>query len=203
MYETIEIIMKRRSIRRFSSLQVSDEAVETLLQCALYAPSGHNRQLSRFIVLQGDIALGELNGIIQQELAGSDPAPGSPIYVGAQRAREEGYQFCYQAPTLITAVAPRDYPNAMADCACALENVMLAATALGLGSCWSNQAHWLTDVPAIRAFFARYGLREEEDIFGSVAVGYGEGPYPTAALRKDGRIEWNKTEFRSKEKDNG
>lgn len=194
MYETIEIILKRRSIRRFSPLQVSDEAVKTLLQCALYAPSGHNRQLSRFIVIQGMSVLGELNEIIQRELAGSAPAPGTPMYAGAQRAKGEGYQFCHNAPTLITAVAPRDHLNAMADCACALENIMLAATALGLGSCWSNQAHWLTGVPAIRSFFARYGLREGEDIFGSVAVGYAEGPYPAAALRKDGRIEWVKWE---------
>lgn len=43
---------------------------------------------------------------------------------------------------VISAVAPRDYDNAMADCAMALENVQLAAAALGLGACWANQPHW-------------------------------------------------------------
>ena len=188
MNETIETILKRRSIRRFSPSQVDDEDLETILTCALYAPSGHNLQSPRFIVMQKPATLTELNGIIQKALACIAPQPGTPQYSGALRARQAGYHFCYNAPTLITAVAPKDNPNAMADCACALENCMLAATALGLGSCWSNQVHWLTEVMELRALFARFGLKEEEDIFGSVAIGYAEGLFPSPDSRKTGRV---------------
>lgn len=48
---------------------------------------------------------------------------------------------------------------------------LLAGAGLGLGSCWSNQPHWQTDVPTLGALFARYGMRMDEDIFGSVAIG--------------------------------
>ena len=193
MNETIETILKRRSVRRFSSLQVRGEDIETILQCALHAPSGHNLQSPRFVVMQDEETLAALNRIIQRELASRTLVPNTVMYSGILRARQEGYHFCYRAPALISAIAPRENQNAMADCACALENGMLAATALGLGSCWSNQPHWLTDVPALRALFARYGMREDEDIFGSVAIGYADGPLPAPPTRKTTAPLWRLT----------
>ena len=69
-----------------------------------------------------------------------------------------------------------------------LENILIAAESLGLGACFSNQPHWLTDVPVVREIFGRLGLREEEDIFGSVSVGYPAMRPQKAAARKEGRI---------------
>lgn len=64
----------------------------------------------------------------------------------------------------------------------------LAASAIGRGACWSNQPHWLTDVPAVREIFFRLGLGEDEDIFGSVCVGYPALTASKAPSRKEGRI---------------
>ena len=68
-----------------------------------------------------------------------------------------------------------------------LEHIQLAATALGLGACWANQPHWLTDVPGVRAIFMPLGLRPEEDIFGSFSVGRPARPMKPAGPRKEGR----------------
>jgi nitroreductase len=89
---------------------------------------------------------------------------------------------------LITAVSLREHENSMADCAAALQNIQLAATSLGLGSCWSNQLYWLTSVPAIRKIFKRLGFRKDEDIYGCISVGYPKYVGENVIPRKPGRI---------------
>lgn len=184
----IKNILARRSVRAFTAQQLSDEELKTLLDCALYAPTGGNSQRTRFLVIQAPERLEELNRALCTELAARELIEGQYMNKGILAARKEGFHFFYHAPAVISAVAPRDYDNAMADCAMALENVQLAVAALGLGACWANQPHWLTDVPAVRAVFQPLGLKEEEDIFGSVSVGYPARPARTAGPRKEGRI---------------
>ena len=60
----------------------------------------------------------------------------------------------------------------MADCSCTLENMMIMANALDLGTCWINQLHWLTDDPALLGYMKKLGMRDNETICGSLAVGY-------------------------------
>lgn len=188
MNETIQTILNRRSIRRFTSEQIRDQDLKTILECGLYAPNGKNLQYPRFLVIQDPERLEQLNQVIRDELAGMEVIEGQFLNSGILRARKEGYHFIYHAPTLISAVAPRNHGNSMADCACALENMQLAATALGLGACWSNQAHWLTGAVSVREQFRDLGLREDEDFFGSVAIGCIDYTPQKAGPRKAGRI---------------
>ncbi len=184
----VKNMITRRSVRSYLPQQIPEEALKTILKCGLYAPSGGNSQYARFIVVQDPALMEELNELIRKELAGREIVEGQWMNRGIIRARKENYHFIYHAPTLINAVSPRDHGNSMADCAGCLQNMQLAAWAQNLGACWSNQPHWLTDVPEIRAFFKRCGLRDEEDIFGSISVGY-PAVYPsTIPARKGGRI---------------
>ena len=75
----------------------------------------------------------------------------------------------------------KGYGNAMADSACALENMMIAANALDLGSCWINQLHWLDDNEAIRSFMRLYGLGDSETITGGLILGYADTGLPNRA----------------------
>ena len=159
-----------------------------MLECALYAPTGGNLQNSRFLMIQDPRLLAKLNTVIRDELAAREIAEGEMMAKGIRRARQEGYHFIFRAPTLICAAAPRYHSNSMANCCTGLENILLAASAIGRGACWSNQPHWLTDVPAVREIFFRLGLGEDEDIFGSVCVGYPALTASKAPSRKEGRI---------------
>lgn len=188
MNEAIETMLARRSVRAYRSQQIQREELDVILQCALYAPTGGNLQNSRFLVIQDPELMEELNEVIRRELASREIVEGEMMAKGIRRARQDGYHFIFHAPTLISATAPRDHSNSMANCCTGLENIQLAATALGLGACWSNQPHWLTGVPKVRELFGRLGLREDEDIFGSVSVGYPAFVAAKAAARKDGRI---------------
>ena len=69
----------------------------------------------------------------------------------------------------------------MADSACVLENMMLAANALDVGSCWINQLHWLDSYsgmtgehPEVDAYLRSLGLKEDETVCGSLSLGCAE-----------------------------
>ena len=87
-------------------------------------------------------------------------------------SKKGGYVFCYNAPVLIAVANRRDYGNNMADCACAIENMMVAANALDLGSCWINQLRWLNEEPALVDYLRSLGMKEYERIYGAVIIGY-------------------------------
>lgn len=188
MNQTINTILKRRSIRSYLPRQIDDEQLNLILEAGLYASNGGNHQYTRFIVIQSPTVLEQLNTIIKEEFASRQLIDGVYQNKTILKARQEGYNFMYHAPTLISAVSLREHGNSMADCANALENMQLAATSLGLGACWVNQPHWLTDFTLIRNVFISLGMKENEDIFGSVAVGYPACPWPKPTPRKEGRV---------------
>ena len=95
-----------------------------------------------------------------------------------RRSRETVYVFHYDAPVLILTANRIDYGNNIADCACVLENMMVAANALDLGSCWINQLKWLNENPVITEYLRGIGLAEEERVYGALALGYAKEGLP-------------------------
>lgn len=191
MNETISLLLKRRSIRKYLSEPIDRADLDTILQTGLYAPTGRNLQYPRFLVMQDKAMIDELNAIIIREFAKWEIKEGQYQNKIIMIARENPHHhFFYHAPTVIHVVAPKTHGNSMADSACALENMQIAAIALGLGSCWMNMPHWLTDNRALRDFMEPLGLRSDEDIFGGLAVGRPAGSLPQPSPRKEGRIHF-------------
>lgn len=112
---------------------------------------------------------------------------------GSINASKKGdYVFHYNAPMLIVIANKKGYGNAIADSSCALENMMIAANAFDLGSCWINQLHWLDDNERIRAFLEGYGLKKDETITGGLALGFSENRLPNRKPldRKGNVVTW-------------
>ena len=111
-----------------------------------------------------------------------------------EASKKGGYVFCYNAPVLIIVANRKDYGNNIADCACAIENMMVAANALDLGSCWINQLKWLNENEILIAYEREFGLQEEERIYGALAVGYAgtkDGlPNRTPIARRGNAVTW-------------
>ena len=97
-------------------------------------------------------------------------------------------QAAIHAPTLILVSNAREYPNAMADCSVAIENMMLAAHSLGLSSCWINQLTWFGDIPDIRKLLSGYGVPDDYMVCGSVALGYSENDSGKLVPRKEPNV---------------
>jgi nitroreductase len=186
--EIINCIHERRSTHRFTDKQISPEQLDTLLDAAIWAPSGSNSQSWLFTAIQKKDVLLHLNELVRegfQHWVPDDDYPGKLSM--KEYSKKEGFNFYHQAPTLVIASNRPNYENAMADCALALENIFLAARSLQLGSCYINQLHWLRDDPGVRAFLFELGIPKDHTICSSAAIGF-IGAASAAPVRKGGTI---------------
>ena len=94
------------------------------------------------------------------------------VFFSISASKKGGYVFCYNAPVLIVVANRKNYGNNIADCACAIENMMIAANALDLGSCWINQLKWLNEETSIVEYLRGFGMQEDERVYGAVIIGY-------------------------------
>ena len=149
MYDLWEIIRARRSIRRYDSRPVPPTLVDRLLEAAIWAPSAHNRQPWRFVVIDGNSTKQSLAAAMGNRLRRDLTADGmSPELIERDVARS--VTRLTGAPLLILlamTLADMDaYPDerrarnealmATQSVAMAGQNLLLAAHALGLGACW-------------------------------------------------------------------
>ena len=172
--DAIEAIMTRRSTRRFAAEVPEWGSVEKVIEAGRYAPSGGNSQTTHFIVITDPDVLQELARIVQTAFAKMDIQPDTyaSLKNSISASKRGNYIFHYNTPVLIVTANKKGYGNAMADSACALENMMIAANALNLGTCWINQLHWLDEDDAVRAYLLGLGLAEDETVTGGLALGY-------------------------------
>ena len=192
--DAIVAILTRRSTRRFDNKIPDQELIQKVVNAGRYAPSGANSQTSHFIVITNKEVLKEIAELVQEEFAKMEIS--EDMYVslkGSINASKKGdYVFHYNAPVLIVTANKKGYGNAIADSSCALENMMIAANAFDLGSCWINQLHWLDDNERIRAFLEGYGLKKDETITGGLALGFSENGLPNRKPldRKGNAVTW-------------
>lgn len=171
-------IATRHSTRKFKEDPVPQEVLDKVIEAGRQAPSGKHKNQSRFIVIRKKEVLQELIALVQQEFAKMEVTPENDDNFGGaiRAAKKGGYVFMYNAPVLIVVANKRDYGNKYADVSCAMQNMMLAANALDLGSCWINQLRWLQDNPVLRAYLQKLGMAEDEEVCASLSIGYPDTP---------------------------
>ena len=171
--DAMEAILTRRSVRKMKAEAPERALLEQVIEAGRSAPSGSNSQSTHLIVITSKDVLAGLAQLVQAEFAAMEETPGMYVSLrnAIRRSKKGGYVFHYNAPVLIVTANRIGYGNAIADSACVLENMMIAANALGLGSCWINQLHWLSEHPAVRTQMERLGLGKEETITGGLILG--------------------------------
>jgi len=122
--------------------------------------------------------MAELAALVKSEFAKMEVTPGmyASMASAINKSKGESYIFHFNAPVLIATANKIDYGNNMVDCACALENMMIMANALDLGSCWVNQLRWLNENEAVTAYLRKLGLEEGERVYGALALGHPDTP---------------------------
>ena len=194
--EAIEAILTRRSTRKYKDTMPDREIIEKIIEAGRYAPSGSNSQSTHIIVFTDKGILTEMAEAVKDEFSKMEADENTYVSLkhSINAAKNGDYVFHYGAPVFIVTANKKGYGNAMADSACALENMMIAANALDPGSCWINQLHWLDDNARIREFMSAYGLKEDETITGGLILGYAENGLPerTALKRTGNPVTWVK-----------
>lgn len=192
MNETMKTILHRRAIRRFDTKQIDEEALEQILQAGLYAPSAGGRQGVIFAVCQ-DKEVNERLGKIKR--ANSNPRMATATsYVSKEQPSIADdpnlINAFYDAPTVVTLFAPKNFLFAAEDCSVAAENMMLAAYSMGVGSCYIGQG-WtaFADIYG-QEILRKWGIRTDYYAVMQLLLGYPKpnDNHPTAKPRKNDRI---------------
>ena len=186
--DAMEAILTRRSTRNYKPDEVDPEKLDQILKAAGQAPSGGNNQLNHFLVIRNIEVIRKLTEMTEAAFAEMEIRENTDASLkhAISASKRGGYVFCYNAPVLIAVANRRDYGNNLADCACAIENMMVAANALNLGSCWINQLRWLNEEPALVEYLQSLGMKENERIYGAVIIGY---PATESGLPNRSRME--------------
>lgn len=188
----LQNILRRRAIRRFDGRQIAEEHLQQILEAGLYAPSAGGRQGVIFAVSQ--------DGGVNARLGRIKRANESPRMATAEHyisreqpsiADDSGIRNAfYDAPTVVTLFAPKDFLFAREDCAVAAENMMLAAASLGVGSCYIGQGWNAFAGPYGQEVLRRWGIPAGFFAVMQLLLGYPrEGdPHPAAKPRQNNRI---------------
>lgn len=169
MNEVLEKIKTRRSVRRFKSDMPDMATVDRIIEAGIYAASGRNRQ-SAIIVAVTDKQTREKLVKINAEIMGADTDP------------------FYNAPVILIVLADKNVPTHVYDGSLVMGNLMLAAHAEGLGSCWIHRAKETFEAKEWKEWLASLGVEGEYEGIGHCALGYIEGDYNADLPRKQGRV---------------
>ena len=170
MKETLIDLKERRSCRRYEARQVERETLEAVLEAGTYAPTGHGTQSPVMVVVQDPTTLARLSRL-NGEIMDTKRDP------------------FYGAPTAVIVFADTAYKTAIQDACMVMGNLVNAAHAVGLGSCWINRAKEMFERPELRDLRAKWNLAPTLEGLGICILGYAaEGGTIPPKPRKEGYI---------------
>ena len=163
----IKALKERRSIRTYKPEQITDDELKTVLEAGTWAPTARGLQDPWIVAVQEP---GLLKRICRMN--------------AAVWGREDIDPF-YGAPTYVLVFGSADSRNAVPDGALVLGNMMLAAHAIGLGSCWINREREIFATEEGRALMRELGLPDGLIGIGALALGYPAAPPKAPKPRKE------------------
>lgn len=155
MDEAYKNLIERRSIRKYNNTKVSHDLIEQIVRAGQFAPSGMNRQIYAFVVVEDEELVARLSKMNADAMnSSSDPF--------------------YGAKSLIIVFADTNAPTYLYDGALAMGNLMNAANALGVDSCWIHRAKEVFETPEGKEMKKTWGLPESYEGIGHCILGYRE-----------------------------
>lgn len=166
--EAMQNLLQRRSVRKYTDQQVPEELLDQVLEAGIFAPSGMNSQVS-VLVAATDRATRDQLSRMNAAVMGTDADP------------------FYGAPCVVVVLADPERYTWVEDASLVMGNLMNAAHAVGLGSCWIHRAREMFDSEEGKALLRKWGLPDTLRGVGNCILGYvAENPEPRE--RKTGRI---------------
>lgn len=169
MKSTLEDLKSRRSCRGFKPEQITHGELEAVLEAGTYAPTGRGHQSPILVAVRDKAARDKLSKL-NAEIMGTDDDP------------------FYGAPAVVVVLVERDWPTGIYDGSCVMCNLLNAASALGLGSCWIHRAREEFECDEGRALLQSWGIKGDYVGVGHCVLGYPAQALPAPAPRKENYI---------------
>lgn len=185
--EFFDVLNSRKSVRSYTEQQVDKKTVEKLLTAAVQAPSTMNSQPWAFAVIQDTNLLQTYSDQAKKLLLES--LEKNPLLSRYKEAlANPDYNIFYAAPLLVVFCAKKEGPSPEADCCLAAENFMLAAHALGLGTCWIGFAQFLLSQPEIKQTLK---IPAEYTVVAPIIAGYPQAAGPAIPKKAPEILSWS------------
>lgn len=163
----IKNLTERRSIRSFQQNRpVESEKLAEILRAGTYAPTGMGKQSPIIVVLQSESEKSTIRKMNAQIMGTPDRDP------------------FYGAPTIVVVLADKNVRTAVEDGSLVLGNMMNAAYALGVDSCWIHRAREEFESEEGQRLLEKWGISADYIGVGHLALGYRDCEYPTPRQRK-------------------
>lgn len=153
MNEAYKNIIDRRSVRNFNDIKVSHDVIEKIVYAGQCAPSGMNRQIFAFVVVENEELIEKLSKM-NAEIMNSTSDP------------------FYGAKSMIIVFADSNAPTYLYDGALAMGNLMNAANALGVDSCWIHRAKEVFETEFGKKLKREWQIPESYEGIGHCILGY-------------------------------
>ena len=154
MNEVIKNIKERRSIKKYENKMVPKEIIEKIIEAGTYAPSGMGKQSSIIIAITNKEIRDKLSKL-NAKIMGIEKDP------------------FYGAPVVLVVLSKKDIPTYIYDGSLVMENLMLTANSLGIGSCWIHRAKEEFEAEEGKELLRKLGINPEEyEGIGNCILGY-------------------------------
>lgn len=169
MNEIIQCLKDRRSVRKYKKEQVKEEQLAQILEAGTYAPTGMGMQSPIMVVVQDAEMIAKLSKLNAAVMGvTSDPF--------------------YGAPTVIVVLADQSRGTCVEDGSLVMGNLMNAAYAVGIDSCWIHRAREVFASEEGKALLAQWGIEGDYIGIGHCILGYRDCELPQAKPRKENYI---------------
>ncbi len=183
--DVLDAIHRRRAIRDYRPDKLPASRILQLIAAAGWAPSAMNEQPWQFTVVTDRALMDRLSAQAKTFMLESMGDVPNPAHF-QDLLRDPTFHILYNAPLLVVVSAPAARQWCIEDCAVAAQNLMLAATDMGLGSCWIGFAQgWLNTKEGL----ASLGLSAQSRVVAPIVLGVPAAP-PPAVQRKSPAINW-------------
>lgn len=153
--DTITVLKSRRSCRNFDGRPITEEELNIILEAGTYAPTGMGRQSPIMVAVQDKETVAKLSKM-NAAIMGTDADP------------------FYGAATVIVVLADKTMPTYIYDGALVMGNLMNAAEAIGVQSCWIHRAKEEFESEEGKALLKKWGIDGDYEGIGHCVLGYGE-----------------------------
>lgn len=162
----LELLKTRRSVRAYKPEQIQAQELDAVLEAGTYAPTANGRQSPIIVAVQKPETIAQLRRMNADIMGNPEADP------------------FYGAPTVLVVLAGLDNPNRVYDGSCVMDNLLNAAEAAGLGSCWIHRAREEFESDEGRALLKQWGIEGAYEGIGHCILGYRADARPEPAPRK-------------------
>ena len=164
--EALEVLRNRRAIRKYKPEQITEEELNAVIEAGTYAPTGAGTQGVQIVAVQSPEYVAAVDALNAKVLGNTGAHP------------------YYGAPTILLIFETEQCVTHELDGAAVCTNLLNAAYAVGLGSCWIHRCKQMFELPEGKALLKKWGLPETLVGVASVALGYADCEHPQPKARK-------------------